>query len=154
SQLKAFWNVASDRCQEKKKVDIPLSQFDIVHNRDQKFFGEKIVLFYETQFGLFPYYNNSDPNQPVNGGLPQNASLPRHLHEVIKQILIKIPDPWFPGLAVIDFEAWRPLYEMNWGKKKVSLRLPFFTPFLSAITELQSHFAALKKRYGNSQTHF
>ncbi|PIO66735.1 hyaluronoglucosaminidase [Teladorsagia circumcincta] len=85
----------------------------------QEFFGKKVVLFYEKKFGLFPYYNNSDPNQPVNGGLPQNASLSRHLNEVVKQILTKIPDHRFDGLAVIDLEEWRPLYDMNWGDKEI-----------------------------------
>ncbi|PIO61480.1 hypothetical protein TELCIR_16996, partial [Teladorsagia circumcincta] len=66
-----FWNVASDRCSKRKKLTLPLKQFDIVHNKGQTFYGDKIVLFYEKDFGLFPYYRNYDPKQPVNGGLPQ-----------------------------------------------------------------------------------
>ncbi|KAK6030490.1 hyaluronoglucosaminidase [Ostertagia ostertagi] len=49
----------------------------------------------------------------------ENVSLAHHLLEVGKQILKKIPDPLFDGLAVIDYEHWRPLFEMNWDKKKV-----------------------------------
>ncbi|PIO72230.1 hyaluronoglucosaminidase [Teladorsagia circumcincta] len=85
----------------------------------QKFLGKEIVLFYEKDFGEYPYYKEYDPKQPINGGLPQNASLARHLLKVGKQILEGIPDPLFDGLAVIDFEHWRPLYAMNWDKKKV-----------------------------------
>lgn len=36
-----------------------------------EFLGDQIVIFYEYKFGFFPYYNEYDPNQPVNGGLPQ-----------------------------------------------------------------------------------
>ncbi|PIO66962.1 hyaluronoglucosaminidase [Teladorsagia circumcincta] len=92
----------------------------------QTFFGEKIVLFYETKFGLYPYYEDYNSSQPINGGLPQNASLDLHLHEVIKQILIKIPNQWFNGLAVIDFEHWRPLYAMNWDKKRAKDAVEYF----------------------------
>lgn len=78
-----------------------------------------MVIFYERKFGLCPYYNNSDPNQPVNGGLPQNLSLADHLAAVEQQIQVAIPNPNFSGPAVIDLEEWRPLYKMNWGSQRV-----------------------------------
>ena len=31
----------------------------------------------------------------------------------------KIPDPNYDGLAVIDWEQWRPLWETNWNKKRI-----------------------------------
>ncbi|PIO57100.1 hyaluronoglucosaminidase, partial [Teladorsagia circumcincta] len=85
----------------------------------QEFFGSKVVVFYESKFALYPYYKDYDPNQPVNGGLPQNISLQAHLDGVAQLIQVVIPDLNFDGIAVIDLEAWRPLYHMNWDKKKV-----------------------------------
>ncbi|EPB73383.1 hyaluronoglucosaminidase [Ancylostoma ceylanicum] len=86
---------------------------------NEGFMGDKIVVFYERKFGLCPYYNNSDPNQPINGGLPQNQTLEDHLDAIRKQIQTEIPDQNFSGLAVIDVEEFRPLYSMNWGQKTV-----------------------------------
>ncbi|KIH64301.1 hyaluronoglucosaminidase [Ancylostoma duodenale] len=85
----------------------------------QEFFGNKVVIFYENRFGLCPYYKAYDPSQPINGGLPQNISIENHLAVVEKQIKGAIPDENFNGIAVIDIEQWRPLYEMNWGGKDV-----------------------------------
>uniref|UniRef100_A0A7I4Z831 Hyaluronidase n=1 Tax=Haemonchus contortus TaxID=6289 RepID=A0A7I4Z831_HAECO len=115
---KVFWNLPSRPC-EKKKINIPLNKFKIVHNEGFNFTGEKIVIFYEKKFGLCPYYENNDPKRPVNGGIPQNASLADHLAAVSKQIKRVIPNKNFDGIAVLDLEEWRPLFEMNWGPKKV-----------------------------------
>ncbi|RCN51910.1 hyaluronoglucosaminidase, partial [Ancylostoma caninum] len=88
----------------------------------QQIQGDKIVIFYERKFGLCPYYNNSDPNQPINGGLPQNQTLEQHLAVAAEQIRREIPDEDFDGIAVIDVEEFRPLYSMNWGEKEVYKR--------------------------------
>ncbi|KAK6023741.1 EGF-like domain protein [Ostertagia ostertagi] len=120
------WNVASGPCLKKKpEVVIPLVTYNISHNEDQQFFGRKIVLFYEKHFGLCPYYNNSKPDQPINGGLPQKVLVSDHLVAVIKDIRTKIPDRNFDGLAVIDLEEWRPLFKMNWGKQKGGFQRDF-----------------------------
>ncbi|KAK6012084.1 hyaluronoglucosaminidase, partial [Ostertagia ostertagi] len=105
--------------QKRDTTFLPGGYSSFITKEGQKLFGKKVVLLYEKKFGLCPYYNNSDPNQPVNGGLPQNASLHNHLHQVVKDILTTIPDQWFDGLAVIDLEEWRPLYDMNWEDKEV-----------------------------------
>ncbi|KAK6739185.1 hypothetical protein RB195_020943 [Necator americanus] len=121
-----YWNVPSKVCHS-RKIDIPLQEFGIIHNRGHEFQGDQIVIFYEYNFGYFPYYIDYDADQPVNGGLPQNCPLDKHLALVSKQIREAIPREDFNGIAVIDFEEWRPLYQLNWGKKAVykaeSLRL-------------------------------
>ncbi|KAL6736382.1 hypothetical protein Aduo_006742 [Ancylostoma duodenale] len=116
--LPVYWNVPSASC-AKLGVHIPLSEFEIIHNKGEEFLGEKIVIFYEKKFGKCPYYKDYDPMQPINGGLPQNFSIDEHLAVVEKQINETIPDENFNGIAVIDIEEWRPLYEMNWGGKDV-----------------------------------
>ncbi|WKX96391.1 hypothetical protein Q1695_012661 [Nippostrongylus brasiliensis] len=121
-----YWNVPSKVCYT-RKVDIPLDQFGITYNRGHEFLGDQIVIFYEYNFGYFPYYQDYNADQPVNGGLPQNCPLDKHLVRVSQQIRQAIPREDFSGIAVIDFEEWRPLYQLNWGKKSVykreSLRL-------------------------------
>ncbi|VDM52585.1 unnamed protein product [Angiostrongylus costaricensis] len=121
SQLDSFpvyWNVPSKVCYD-REVEIPLQQFGIKHNIGHEFLGDQIVIFYEYDFGYFPYFNNGDVNEPVNGGLPQNCSIDKHLARVSEQIRAAIPREDFSGIAVIDFEEWRPLYKLNWGKKSV-----------------------------------
>ncbi|KAK5976436.1 Hyaluronidase, partial [Trichostrongylus colubriformis] len=73
SQLDSFpvyWNVPSKVCYT-RKVDIPLAQFGITHNKGHEFLGDQIVIFYEYNFGYFPYFADYDPETPINGGLPQ-----------------------------------------------------------------------------------
>ncbi|EYC15493.1 hypothetical protein Y032_0036g3175 [Ancylostoma ceylanicum] len=68
--LPVYWNVPSASC-KKMGVNIPLNEFEIIHNKGDEFLGEKIVIFYEKKFGKCPYYKDYDPKQPINGGLPQ-----------------------------------------------------------------------------------
>jgi hypothetical protein len=49
----------------------------------------------------------------VNGGVPQAANLSRHLELLKSGIPHWIPDPEWSGNAVLDFEAWDPLWQHN-----------------------------------------
>ena len=69
----------------------------------------KIIRFSKTHFNLFSI--SSLQKQLVNLGL--------HLQKARLDIERKIPDPNFNGLAVIDWEPWRPLWETNWNKKRI-----------------------------------
>ncbi|VDM59887.1 unnamed protein product [Angiostrongylus costaricensis] len=82
------------------------------------FYGENVVIFYEHSFGLYPYFEKHNKNQPVNGGLPQNTDLKAHLVEVEKNITKLIPNENFTGFAVIDIEEWRPLFEQHFKNVK------------------------------------
>ena len=42
-------------------------------NKDQKWCGEYIVIFYNAQLRLYPFFDNS--GKAVNGGLPQVVEL-------------------------------------------------------------------------------
>ncbi|EPB73387.1 hyaluronoglucosaminidase [Ancylostoma ceylanicum] len=120
--LPVYWNVPSASC-KKMGVNIPLNEFEIIHNKGDEFLGEKIVIFYEKKFGKCPYYKDYDPKQPINGGLPQNVPIDEHLAIVEKQINEAIPDENFNGVAVIDIEEWRPLtFFMRTFKKAIELR--------------------------------
>ena len=54
-----------------------------------------------------------------NGGLPQNGSLGLHLQQLEIDIDRFIPNKTFDGLAVIDFECWRPTFRQNFGDLKI-----------------------------------
>ena len=51
--------------------------------------------------------------------LLQLINLNKHLSKSSIDIAAKIPNPDFSGVAVIDWEGWRPLWETNFGKKRI-----------------------------------
>nr|XP_033782565.1 hyaluronidase-4-like isoform X2 [Geotrypetes seraphini] len=110
-----FWNAPTIRCESVYGVPLNLNAFSIVHNTQEKFIGENITIFYYDQLGLYPYYMNSTV---INGGCPQNASLKSHLDQMVVDIKTAMPQP-FLGLAVIDWEEWRPQWVRNWDKKSI-----------------------------------
>ena len=63
------WNTPTDLCKPKWNVSLDLSAFDFVVNHDQKWCGEYIVIFYNEQLGLYPYFDST--GKAINGGLPQ-----------------------------------------------------------------------------------
>lgn len=98
-------------------VKLDLSVFDIVLNSNQSFMGDNITIFYSDKLGEYPYYGRG--HEPVYGGVPQNASLKQHLRKAEGDLMTDIPDLGFHGLAVIDWEKWRPLWERNWDAKEI-----------------------------------
>ncbi|XP_005992716.1 hyaluronidase-1 [Latimeria chalumnae] len=111
------WNAPTQDCKSKYNVDLDLSLFDIVLNQNETFSGQNITIFYTLMLGFYPYYG--DDGTPVHGGIPQNSSLGAHLLKALKDIEFYIPDKNFNRLAVIDWEAWRPLWIRNWDKKEI-----------------------------------
>ena len=68
------WHTPTELCKTKWNVTLDFSAFDFVVNPDQTWCGEHIVIFYNSQLGLYPYYDSNV--KAVNGGLPQvNSSL-------------------------------------------------------------------------------
>ncbi|KAM6413642.1 hyaluronidase-1 [Rhynochetos jubatus] len=108
-----IWNIPTERCTKKYNVTLNLEIFDVLANDQQSFTGQDITLFYTKDLGLLPYYTAE--GVPVNGGLPQNASLQAHLHQATQDIEAILPSPSYNGLAVIDWEEWRPLWVRNWA---------------------------------------
>lgn len=89
-------------------------------NNNQSFYGEFIVTLYENKVGLYPYFrNHTDLKSAVNGGIPQRVNMTMHLIVLHDSIVKAIPNPRFDGFAVFDLESWRPLYDLNWGSKKI-----------------------------------
>ncbi|XP_036435015.1 hyaluronidase-3 [Colossoma macropomum] len=114
------WNMPTARCERRFGVSLPLQQYGIMHNPGQRFLGENISLFYERRLGLYPYINRQ--GEQVNGGIPQLGFLEAHLL-VSKGQLQVLMRRNFSGLAVLDWEAWRPMWSRNFGHKRVYRRL-------------------------------
>lgn len=68
--------------------------------------------------GLFPaLLKNTSSNKLFhrNGGIPQLGNLDEHLKLFAKNIEELVPNKNNDGLAIIDFESWRPVYRQNFG---------------------------------------
>ncbi|KAG9332454.1 hypothetical protein JZ751_014552 [Albula glossodonta] len=111
------WNAPTEPCMSKHNVDLDLSVFDIVLNQNQSFMGNNITIFYQDKLGLYPHYTAR--GEAINGGVPQNFSLLEHLVAAHVDIVKDIPSADFQGLAVVDWESWRPLWIRNWDTKRV-----------------------------------
>ncbi|XP_064012703.1 hyaluronidase-3-like isoform X2 [Pogoniulus pusillus] len=110
------WNIPTGRCQRRFGVRLPLGDYGIVENLDGHFTGQNITIFYKNKFGLYPYLSQQGVAQ--HGGIPQRVRLGAHLTRAAGDIrLLLRPD--FHGLAVVDWEEWRPLWSQNWGAKRI-----------------------------------
>jgi hyaluronoglucosaminidase len=82
------------------------------------FRGDKIAILYDP--GIWPTIETKDGRLIYhNGGLPQNSSIDLHLRQLEVDIDRFIPNKTFDGLAVIDFETWRPTFRQNFGDLKI-----------------------------------
>uniref|UniRef100_A0A8C2T016 Hyaluronidase n=1 Tax=Coturnix japonica TaxID=93934 RepID=A0A8C2T016_COTJA len=118
SLIKPFRSVVpGSPCEHEYNISLPLEVFDVVANKEEAFMGQDIALFYSSRLGLFPYYTAQ--GQPVDGGLPQNASLAAHLQQARRDIEAALPSATAGGLAVIDWEQWRPLWARDWGSMDI-----------------------------------
>ncbi|KAM6470318.1 hyaluronidase-3 [Liasis olivaceus] len=110
------WNLPTARCQEHFGIRLPLEVYGIVENKGNEFHGQNMTIFYKNKFGLYPYI--SSQGEWHNGGIPQNVNLKRHLERATEEITELLNND-FQGLAVVDWEEWRPLWRRNWGPKKL-----------------------------------
>ncbi|XP_030741143.2 hyaluronidase PH-20-like [Echinops telfairi] len=77
--------------------------------------GQRLVIFYATKLGLYPFINEKT-GVSENGGIPQLGNLKDHLTKAMKDIVSTVRAHQ-TGLAVIDWEDWRPLWDRNWKPK-------------------------------------
>ncbi|XP_060135406.1 hyaluronidase-like [Zootoca vivipara] len=112
-----FWNAPTEQCRRRYKVDLDLNIFDIVTNPNETLSGSSVTIFYHTHLGYYPHVE--DNGESINGGVPQNESLTKHLIKAKADIERAIPMKKFHGLGVIDWENWRPQWDRNWGQKAI-----------------------------------
>lgn len=111
----AIWHSTTPVCQ-KNEIPLNLEAFQAV-TTPAAMPHQFLNIFYEPRPGLYPEIH-TETQESIWGGIPQNASLSKHLMEAEKDIKHLISDK-FPGLAVVDWEAWRPLWSRNWGSKVI-----------------------------------
>ncbi|XP_035488139.1 hyaluronidase-2 [Scophthalmus maximus] len=114
------WNVPTEDCAPRHGISFQLDQFQIVASPNEAFVRQDLTIFYKNRLGLYPYFEPD--GTPVNGGLPQVASLSQHLEKMQDMVQKYIRETGAKGLAVIDWEEWRPLWIRNWETKDVYRR--------------------------------
>ncbi|KAM7397313.1 hypothetical protein PAMP_020297 [Pampus punctatissimus] len=139
----AIWNAPTDKCQQ---LHIPLdtAAFQAVTTTGAVP-GQFLTIFYEDRLGLYPKVDYAKRKR-YRGGVPQNGNLTEHLAKARRQIDHLIFRDSSPGLAVIDWESWRPLWDRNWGSKRIYQKLSIthalqIAPFLAS-----KHISKLAKR--------
>ncbi|NXT29910.1 HYAL2 protein, partial [Syrrhaptes paradoxus] len=111
------WNVPTQDCKPRFQVSFDFSIFDLQASPNEGFVGQNLTIFYKERLGLYPYYTGQ--RVAVNGGVPQNSSLSEHLARLPDDISKYIRSPTKEGLAVIDWEEWRPIWARNWKPKDI-----------------------------------
>ncbi|KAK2889602.1 hypothetical protein Q8A67_014977 [Cirrhinus molitorella] len=110
------WNAPTEDCRPRHKVQLQLDQFQIVASPNEGFTKQNLTMFYKDRLGLYPHFEGG---MAINGGLPQIASLTHHKEKMPEGIAKYIPNPSAQGLAVIDWEEWRPIWIRNWDTKDI-----------------------------------
>lgn len=118
------WDVPTQDCGPRLKVPLDLEEkaFDVQASPNEGFVDQNITIFYRERLGLYPYFDSE--GKPVHGGVPQNDSVLRaHLDMLQERVehYIRRQEP--AGLAVIDWEDWRPVWVRNWQDKDVYRQL-------------------------------
>ncbi|XP_067601659.1 hyaluronidase PH-20 [Pseudorca crassidens] len=111
------WNAPTDRCARIFDTSPDLSFFPLVGYPQKGATGNFITLFYADRLGYYPHIDERT-GRSVHGGIPQMGSLKEHLDKAKKDISYYMPIDNV-GLAVIDWEEWRPTWARNWKPKDI-----------------------------------
>ncbi|XP_003894428.1 hyaluronidase-2 [Papio anubis] len=114
------WDVPTQDCGPRLKVPLDLNAFDVQASPNEGFVNQNITIFYRDRLGLYPRFDSA--GRSVHGGVPQNVSLWAHRKMLQKRVEHYIRTQESEGLAVIDWEDWRPVWVRNWQDKDVYRR--------------------------------
>ncbi|XP_048878580.1 hyaluronidase-5-like isoform X2 [Brienomyrus brachyistius] len=111
-----IWNMPTPVC---KQNNIPLdtSPFQAV-TTPEAVPDQFLFLFYTDRLGLYPFVDYAT-NKEINGGIPQKGNLTASLDIAQLDVAHYMPSETSTGLAVIDWEAWRPLWDGNLHSKTI-----------------------------------
>ncbi|XP_009636455.1 hyaluronidase PH-20 [Egretta garzetta] len=118
SPFLSIWNAPTELCTERIGVQLDMKFFSLIGSTLKTSIGQNITLFYPDRLGYYPY-KNEVTGEAFNGGLPQLSLLENHLKKAREDIQFYIPSDEQFGLAVIDWENWRPVWIRNWGSKDI-----------------------------------
>ncbi|KAG7222171.1 hypothetical protein INR49_016569 [Caranx melampygus] len=110
------WNIPDLVC-NRCNISLDTSPFKGVAT-PAKVPGQFLSLFYTDRLGLYPHIDLASRKQ-FYGGIPQRGNLKASMNKARTDINYYIPSKTSRGLAVIDWEEWRPLWDRNWGTKRV-----------------------------------
>ncbi|XP_004608464.1 hyaluronidase PH-20-like [Sorex araneus] len=111
------WNAPSDVCAKLFNISLDLSFYPLKGNPQASAIGQTVTLFYVEKLGIYPHIVTST-GKHKHGGIPQLGNISEHLDKAEKDILKYLPKDEL-GLAVIDWEEWRPIWIRNWLDKIV-----------------------------------
>ncbi|KAM8751167.1 hyaluronidase-5-like [Acanthopagrus schlegelii] len=112
-----MWNAPTELCDIRFGLPLDLSHFHFVSSTLKTATNQSISIFYTDRFGLFPYVDE-DTGEMYDEGLPQLIDMQEH-HELAEDDIEYYIPADRPGLAVLDFEEWRPQWVRNWGSKDI-----------------------------------
>lgn len=112
-----MWNAPTELCDLRFGMPLDLSHFHSVSSTLKTATNQNLSIFYTDRFGLFPYVDE-DTGEMYDEGLPQLVDLQEH-HELAEDDIEYYIPYDHPGLAVLDFEEWRPQWVRNWGSKDI-----------------------------------
>uniref|UniRef100_A0A8C6QPE1 Hyaluronidase n=1 Tax=Nannospalax galili TaxID=1026970 RepID=A0A8C6QPE1_NANGA len=110
------WNVPTDDCVGNFSHSLDLSLFSLVGSPRKTVVGQSVVLFYTDRLGIYPHIDAK--NVEHYGAVPQAVNLQDHLKKCRTDIAHYMPVDKL-GLAVIDWEEWRPTWLRNWKPKDI-----------------------------------
>ncbi|XP_038676495.1 hyaluronidase PH-20-like [Scyliorhinus canicula] len=117
----AMWNAPTDLCTRKFGVTFDLTSFPMVSTTRRSPFQQDVRIFYNRMIGHYPHYDEMT-GQEFDGGIPQQVKMDEHLRKAERDVRELIPSNTSRGLAVIDWENWRPLWSRNWHHKLIYRR--------------------------------
>lgn len=112
-----MWNAPTELCEVRFGIHLDLSYFNYVSSTLKTATNQSISIFYIDRFGVFPYVDE-DTGEMYDDGLPQLVDMAEHRELAEDDIEYYIPTNR-KGLAVLDFEEWRPQWIRNWGSKDI-----------------------------------
>ncbi|XP_053319675.1 hyaluronidase PH-20-like [Spea bombifrons] len=118
SSFASIWNAPTEICMKKFRVPLDLRFFDMEGSTLSCARGQNITLFYTDRLGYYPSIHPVT-GKIYNGGIPQMTNMHEHLRKAKEDLTHYIPSTTRPGLAVIDWEDWRPTWIRNWASKEV-----------------------------------
>ncbi|XP_078276462.1 LOW QUALITY PROTEIN: hyaluronidase-1-like [Rhinoraja longicauda] len=117
----AVWNAPSELCANKFGVTLNLPSFPMVSTTRRSPFQQDVRIFFNGMIGHYPHYDGPSGRE-VNGGVPQQADMTKHLLKTQQDVGQLIPSNTSSGLAVIDWESWRPVWGRNWHSMSIYQR--------------------------------